>query len=78
MRYVLAKAEMEAEAETYRIYISEAIKAINNNVIRVNGGIELTASYTDFIDRYKSTNEPTDEEVRDKITTYLGLIAEMD
>lgn len=78
MRYVTAKAETEAEAETYRIYISEGIKAIANNTSRFNGGTQLQMSYRDFIDRYNEPDTNTDEEVRDRIITHLDLIAEMD
>lgn len=56
------------EERQYRIYITDALKAIADNMVRMNGGVTLKMRYADMIDATPQNEETrTAEEVIDHI-----------
>lgn len=56
------------EEQKYRIYITDALKAITDNTVRMYGGVSLKMRYADMIDTTPQKEETrTAEEVIDHI-----------
>ena len=73
MRYVSARAEKFAKDRTYRIYVTECMKAIAENTARmVGGGKYLQTRFADLVDNSAAEETRTAEEIiagiRSKIT----------
>jgi phage-related holin len=76
LRYVKAKIEKESEAEAYRFYISEELRAITNNCSRFNGGVEIKRTFAEVLNGMKNPDNRTAEEVIDSMKKKLQAFAE--
>lgn len=71
MRYVVARLEQESRDQAYRIFVTEALKAITENTAHyvgmsglVKAGMTLTKSYQDILNPDQRTREAKKEETR--------------
>jgi hypothetical protein len=77
MRYVKAKLEMHAQEITYRMYLSEGIRAIAENTFIGNGGqgSYYSASLSDVLERRnEKVDNRTGEEIIDHMKRRLSAI----
>lgn len=68
MRYVIAKAEEEVEAVTYRSYVSSGIKILTSNTMNFCGGAELAIGYDELL---KKSKEPPDTRTAEEIKAHM-------
>ena len=74
MRYVKARFIKESQAKTYRIYVTDSLKAIAENTARHYGGTVMNMRYADITSKPKPT-ESSDEvisRIRSKIQEIGG------
>lgn len=73
MRYVNARYNQQRRDLAYRIYVSDGLKAISENLSRVGGGSYLNARYADLIDDNKPIDTRTGDEVAADVIKAAGL-----
>lgn len=73
MRYVNARYNQQRRDLAYRIYVSDGLKAISENLSRVGGGSYLIARYADLIDDSKQKDTRTGDEVAADVIKAAGL-----
>lgn len=75
MRYVVAKAEQQAEDKAYRIYVTDGLKMIAENTQRFAGGSRFERRFWDVIKKVPEETRTSDEiiqGIRDKISLLGG------
>lgn len=71
MRYVEAKLKEKQRNETYRIYVTDALKFIAENTAKFAGGSYMSSRYNDLL-RPAPAETRTAEEVINNIRAKLG------
>lgn len=72
MRYVGARAQESLERYAYRIYVTETLRGINNNLAGYVGGATVTMSYDEVLN-YKPetrTAEEIKKHMKEKLKAY--------
>ena len=64
MRYVEAKLKIQQRDETYRIYVTDALKVISESASKFAGGSYLTKSYNEIIEPQPQIEEVVQEDTR--------------
>lgn len=72
MRYAKAKIRQSAEAAAYRIYVTDALKAVVSNTARFAGGVEMKKRYADLISSDKPAAKETAEEIISRLKNKLN------
>jgi hypothetical protein len=67
----MAKLEENREAQTYRFYVSEALRVLTENTGRNLGGTEINKRLSDILKGSKKTETRTGEEIIKDISTRL-------
>lgn len=75
MQYCKAKAEQERQQHIYRLYMSDAIMALLEDVTQAFGGKQMTQRYYDIINP-RETQEEDAEEIIERIGNDLQKIGE--
>ena len=71
MRYCCAKINIEQKRETYRIYVTDALKTIVENTARFAGGMRLDVRYVDL---FKTQDNRTADEIVADVIKKAGLV----
>lgn len=74
MRYVGARAQENLERHAYRVYVTETLRGINNNLAGYVGGATVTMSYDEVLN-YKPETRTADEikaHMKAKLKAYGG------
>lgn len=66
MRYVMARFEVEQREQAYRIYVTDALRAISESAAKLGGGSYIQVRYADMFDR-----KPRDERTHDEIVEHI-------
>ena len=72
--YLFEHFKQWEEDRMYRFYVSEALKTINNNVVRVAGGTTMNYSYHELIVPQEIEPELTAEDIVANVNATCGLI----
>lgn len=75
MRYCLAKREEKQLDEAYRIYVTEALRAISESSARSSGGGYVTTRYADIV-KPKKPETRSGEEIISHMKAVLRKHAE--
>lgn len=73
MRYVTARYNQQRRDLAYRIYLTDGLKSISENLSRVCGGSYLNARLVDLIDDNKPIDKRTGDEVAADVIKAAGL-----
>ena len=73
MRYVTARYNQQMRDLAYRIYLTDGLKSISENLSRVGGGSYLNARFADLIDNNKPIDKRTGDEVAADVIKAAGL-----
>lgn len=73
MRYVKAKAQENALAKAYRIYVTDSLKMISENTSKYAGGSSFSTRYYDLIKKPIAETR-TSEEIIGGIKNKLNLL----
>lgn len=73
MRYVNARCNQHRRDLAYRIYLSDGLKAISENLSRLGGGSYLNTRFADLIDERKPKDTRTGDEVAADVIKAAGL-----
>lgn len=72
MRYVVARYNEKQRDMAYRIYITDALKTITEDIAHANGGKYMTLRYYDVINP-KPVDSRSGDEVAADVIMRLGL-----
>jgi hypothetical protein len=73
MRYALARAKQDSVDKAYRVYVTDALKAIAENTARYVGGGYIKARYADLIEP-KPEETRTPEQIVDRMKEKIAKV----
>ena len=75
MRYVEAKLEQEKRDDTYRVFVTDALKAVAENTARLVGGTVMTHRYKEIsapvVDDTDTDSKQKSQEIINRIKSKL-------
>ena len=75
MQYLLARRREDSRETGYRVYITDALKAVAENTARIGGGQTLTIRWADTLDRTRGPEEDRPaSEIISEIAEKAGII----
>ena len=73
MRYALARYQSHTREVAYRIYVTDCLRIMAENMAKYSGGTYLTKRYADVVKRRPSDNR-TGEEIAAEVIEKAGLV----
>lgn len=75
--HILFAIQKERDELSYRIYVTDGLKAVNDNLSAyLGGGVVLRDRYYDLVKKKKPKDTRTAEEVAEDIVSEMGLTFE--
>lgn len=81
--HCVSRLKQISEEETYRIYVTDALKAITNNTAHLTkNGLTMTKRFSDFISKTPEEPDENDEikaqEIKDHMKNILAKLGKED
>ena len=61
MNYVKARIDHNNQELSFKVYLTDAIKFVVSNTARLNGGVELTKRWVEFLKTAEQDDKSADE-----------------